>query len=551
LYVLRTLEFEIMNSFLSVLDAPTGQVVQSLMAGTRTFNGPHLLGATSILGLPESTFNQVGSILLNLVGAVLILALGWIISGAVAKFVQKALRKTQFDDRLTGFMVGGKKSSGITVETILMLATTWLIRLVAVVAALNVLNLTTVSQPINGLLTQVLTFLPNLAGGIVLAIVAWFVANLLKNLVMQSAESFDLDGKVNGASTENAISPTETLANALYWLVFLLFLPMILGVLGINGPLGPIQALLTDVLSAVPRLLKAAGIAAVAWFVAQVVQNIVSNLLAAAGVDQMGRQVGLQSKPGQSLSSMGGLVVFTMIMIPGVIGALDALEIPALSGPASNMLRQILEKLPQVFTAGVVIFIANFIGTFVGELVSNLLSGFGFDDIPRILGLPAQAASPAYVENGEPAAAPQTPSGIMGVVVRIAIIAIAVLAATDILGLAGLKTLAEGLLAMAGQVLVGVLIFGIGLYIANLAANLIKSSGMSEANLLAQAARIAILVFSGAMALSRIGVAPEIVNLAFGLLLGAIAVAIAIAFGLGGRDVAGEELRNWVKPFKK
>lgn len=540
-----------MNSFLSVLDAPTGQIMQSLMAGARTFHGSHLMGAVSIFGLPESTFNQVGYILLKLIGAVLILVLGWIVSGAVAKFVQKALRKTQFDERLTGFMVGGKKSSGITVESILVLATTWLIRLVAVVAALNALDLTTVSQPINGFLTQVLTFLPSLAGAVVLSILAWFVANLVKSLVMQSAESFDLDGKVNGASTENAISPTETLANALYWLVFLLFLPAILGILGLNGPLAPVQNLLNDLLSALPRLLKAAGIAAVAWFVAQVVQNIVSNLLAAAGVDQMGRQVGLQAKQGQSLSAMGGLVVFTLIMIPGVIGALDALEIPALSGPASSMLRQVLEKLPQVFTAGLIIFIANFIGTFVGDLVSNLLSGFGFDDIPRILGLPAQASTPAYVESGEPAPAPQTPSSIMGVVVRIATIAIAVLAATDVLGLPGLKTLVEGLLAMAGQVLIGVLIFGIGLYIANLAANLIKSSGVAESNLLAQAARIAILVFSGAMALSRIGVAPEIVNLAFGLLLGAIAVAIAIAFGLGGRDVAGEELRNWIKPFKK
>jgi hypothetical protein len=551
LFVLRKLEFEIMNSFLSVLDAPTGQIMQSLMAGARTFHRSHLMGAVSIFGLPESTFNQVGYILLKLIGAVLILVLGWIVSGAVAKFVQKALRKTQFDERLTGFMVGGKKSSGITVESILVLATTWLIRLVAVVAALNALDLTTVSQPINGFLTQVLTFLPSLAGAVVLSILAWFVANLVKSLVMQSAESFDLDGKVNGASTENAISPTETLANALYWLVFLLFLPAILGILGLNGPLAPVQNLLNDLLSALPRLLKAAGIAAVAWFVAQVVQNIVSNLLAAAGVDQMGRQVGLQAKQGQSLSAMGGLVVFTLIMIPGVIGALDALEIPALSGPASSMLRQVLEKLPQVFTAGLIIFIANFIGTFVGDLVSNLLSGFGFDDIPRILGLPAQASTPAYVESGEPAPAPQTPSSIMGVVVRIATIAIAVLAATDVLGLPGLKTLVEGLLAMAGQVLIGVLIFGIGLYIANLAANLIKSSGVAESNLLAQAARIAILVFSGAMALSRIGVAPEIVNLAFGLLLGAIAVAIAIAFGLGGRDVAGEELRNWIKPFKK
>jgi hypothetical protein len=542
-----------MNSALSVLEAPMGQTISSLLADARTFNNPHLLG--SVFGIPDGTITYIGAALLNLIGAVLILAIGWIISGAVAKFVQKALRKTQFDERLTKFMVGGKKgSSGITVESVLMLATTWFIRLLALVAALNVLNLTTVSQPINGFLTQVLTFLPSLAGAVVMGIVAWFVANLVKNLVLQSAESFDLDGKVNSASSEAAISPTETLANALYWLVFLFFLPVILGLLGLNGPLAPVQALLGDLLSAVPRLLKAAGIAAVGWFVAQVVQNVVANLLAAAGVDQMGRNVGLQSKPGQSLSSMGGLVVFTLIMIPAVIGALDALEIPALSGPASGMLRQILEKLPQVFTAGVVIFIANFIGTFVGELVANLLAGFGFDDVPRILGLPAPApAASTYNELGEEvvSASPQTPSSIIGVVVRVATIAIAVLAATDILGLPALKTLVESLMAMAGQVLVGVLIFGIGLYIANLAANLIKSSGVSEANLLAQAARIAILVFSGAMALSRIGVAPEIVNLAFGLLLGAIAVAIAIAFGLGGRDVAGEELRNWIKPFKK
>jgi hypothetical protein len=52
------------------------------------------------------------------------------------------------------------------------------------------------------------------------------------------------------------------------------------------------------------------------------------------------------------------------------------------------------------------------------------------------------------------------------------------------------------------------------------------------------------------MALERIGIAPNIVNLAFGLLLGGIAVAIALAFGLGGREVANEQLRSWVSSFK-
>ena len=74
---------------------------------------------------------------------------------------------------------------------------------------------------------------------------------------------------------------------------------------------------------------------------------------------------------------------------------------------------------------------------------------------------------------------------------------------------------------------------------------------MPQANTLATVARVVILAFTGAMALERAGVSTSIVNLAFGLLLGAVAVAIAIAFGLGGRDVATDTLRDWVKPFKK
>jgi hypothetical protein len=54
-----------------------------------------------------------------------------------------------------------------------------------------------------------------------------------------------------------------------------------------------------------------------------------------------------------------------------------------------------------------------------------------------------------------------------------------------------------------------------------------------------------------AMALQQMGIAPNIVNLAFGLLLGAIAVAVAIAFGLGGRDVAANQLQNWFDTFNR
>jgi hypothetical protein len=57
-------------------------------------------------------------------------------------------------------------------------------------------------------------------------------------------------------------------------------------------------------------------------------------------------------------------------------------------------------------------------------------------------------------------------------------------------------------------------------------------------------------VFAGAVALLEIGVANDIINLAFGLLLGAIAIAVALAFGLGGREAAAREIEKWRNSMK-
>ncbi|NJM98807.1 MAG: mechanosensitive ion channel [Phormidesmis sp. RL_2_1] len=145
----------------------------------------------------------------------------------------------------------------------------------------------------------------------------------------------------------------------------------------------------------------------------------------------------------------------------------------------------------------------------------------------------------------------QSPSEIVGLIALVGIFLFGAVTATEILQLDQLTLIVRAVMEIAAQVLVGVVIFAIGLYVANLAFRLIKSSSSASSNTLAQAARIAILAFVGALALGQMGVATNIVNLAFGLLLGAVAVAIAIAFGLGGRDVANEELRNWVNHLKR
>ena len=77
------------------------------------------------------------------------------------------------------------------------------------------------------------------------------------------------------------------------------------------------------------------------------------------------------------------------------------------------------------------------------------------------------------------------------------------------------------------------------------AAKAIQASAMSQAGLMSGIARVAILVLSGSIAIRRMGQANEIVGLAFGLILDAVAVAVAIAFGIGGRNIAARKLEEW------
>jgi hypothetical protein len=150
----------------------------------------------------------------------------------------------------------------------------------------------------------------------------------------------------------------------------------------------------------------------------------------------------------------------------------------------------------------------------------------------------------------EPVVEQRTPSEVIGYLVLVLILIFSAIEAANLLGFGIVATILAQLLRIAGQVAVAVLVFGVGLYLANLARNFILATGGLQSNFLAQAARFAIIIFSGALALRQTGIAEDIVNLAFGLLLGAIAVAAAIAFGLGGREIAARELERMVQSVK-
>ncbi|MBE7383530.1 MAG: mechanosensitive ion channel [Leptolyngbya sp. SIO1E4] len=515
----------------------------------------------------ESFLNEMsgtlGNFLPSLVWAIVLLIVGWILATVAAAVVKGILKRTTLDNRLTNIIMGQDPDQSVPVEQWVATAVYWVIMAFALVAFLNALNLEVVSQPLNDFLQQIFQYLPRIGGAAILLAVAWATATLVKILLTQGLSRFNLDDRLAQQMGEERSSfvLNETIGNILYWFIFLLFLPLILSALDLPGLLEPVEALIDQFLQAIPRIVTAGIIFIVGWFIARIARDIVANLLKATQADQLGSRFGLsadESQEGIALSQLAGTIVYVLILIPTAVAALNELDIEAISGPAVSMLERILQAVPQVLMAGVVLVAFYVIGRFVADLVTSVLRSLGFDNILNILGLPELTppeAEPTINAEGQPEvrieSATTTPSEFVGLIALVGIVLFGAVTATEILQFETLTNTVQAILRVSARVLSGVVVFAVGLYFANLAFRLIRNMGGSQANFLAQAARIALITLVGAMGLQQMGVATDIVNLAFGLLLGAVAVAIAIAFGLGGRDIASEQIREWLNAFKQ
>lgn len=485
---------------------------------------------------------MLGGNLPALLAALAVLVVGWLLAFVVAAVVRSIMKRTQLDDRLALWLGDDDTLPHDAFERWIPRLVYYLVLLFVLVAFLQTLGLAIVTEPLNALLSEIFEFAPRIAGAAALLTAAWIIGTVLRLAVSRILQASNFEERLGSAAALDAsrqVSIAKTLGDSIYWLIFLLFLPAVLDTLNLQGLLAPVQTMMDRVLGFLPNLFAAALIAAVGWFIARILQQIVSNLLAALGVDSLGENLGLGSLLGERrLSSVVGLIVYILILIPVFLAGLDALQLRAITQPASNMLDAILQAIPLVFAAGLLLFIAYIVGRVVAGLITNLLGGIGFDHLLGQMGVGRTA------EPGERSA-----SEIFGYLVQVSIVLFASVEASRLLGFDVLANLVAQFLVFASQVALGLVIFAIGMYLANLAARVIQSSDAPQANLLALAARVSILTLAGAMAMSQMGLAGDIINLAFGIILGAIALSMALAFGIGGREVAARQLEDWKRQW--
>jgi len=141
-------------------------------------------------------------------------------------------------------------------------------------------------------------------------------------------------------------------------------------------------------------------------------------------------------------------------------------------------------------------------------------------------------------------------SDITGEVVKWVVRLIFVEMAAEQCGLTQVTALINGILAYIPNILVALVLLGVGAFLGNLLAGVVRGAaseaGMGNPGLLGKMASGAVMAFAIIAAVNELGVAPVVVNTLYIGLVAAISLALGLAFGLGGRDTAARLTEQWV-----
>ena len=387
---------------------------------------------------------------------------------------------------------------------------------------------------VKGFIQDLLDQVPNFVFAIVLLIIAFIAAKIVKSLVSKllkavKAEAFLGKLGVKDTATNSSI---EFVAKLAYFVTFLLFLPGVLDKIGMNSVSAPITNMVDSFLAFIPKLMAAAIIVVVGIFVANIIKELLVPVLKAIKVDTLQEKAGIAVTEGTAFSNVIANVVYGLIILVVVTSALDQLEIAAISGPANNIVSTIFAMIPNVLGAIIIISIGVFIAKLVATLLQNLLAGVGADSlVEKVTGNAEKNINL---------------SKILSEVVKYVIVVIFIVQGVNVLNLAILNSIGATVIAYLPAVISTIIILALGVFAANAAENsIVKKS--SNAKAMALAAKVAIYVVTAFMCLSQLGIAGAMVETTFILIIAAICVAVAIAFGVGGRTFAANTLAKLEK----
>lgn len=374
--------------------------------------------------------------------------------------------------------------------------------------------------------------LPTIVAALLILLIGYFIAKVLQRLTYKLLNKTGLDNRIASA-TSSGIKPERALSQLVYYIVMVMVLLAALDLLGINSIMDPLNGMVHNFLGFIPNLVAAALIGFVGYVIAKIVSSLVG--MASGFLENIGKKAGLDSEI--NLTNILTNVVFILIFIPILIAALDALKLDAITEPLKGMLETFVGAIPRIIAAVIIIGMFYIGGKFITGLLKSLLESLGTDKLSDRLGL------------GDIVGANTSMSTLVSSAVFFFIMFIGIITGVERLEFLRLNTMLTEVFELTGQIAFGLVLLVLGNFLANLAYKTM-ASGRSD-TFIASIARIVILGLFLAISLRTMGIADNIVELAFGLTLGAVAVAVALSFGLGGREAAGQQMKRILDKFNK
>jgi hypothetical protein len=200
-----------------------------------------------------------------------------------------------------------------------------------------------------------------------------------------------------------------------------------------------------------------------------------------------------------------------------------------------------LSFIPAIIGAIVILVIGWIIAGFLGKLVTMVLSRIGFDRAAARTGIADFMARAGWREGGA--------SRLIGDLVNWFVRLLFLEAAAEAVHLTAVTAVLNQIVLFIPNLIVALVVIMIGALIARFVADLVRGGasemGFSNPNLLASIARVAIIAFAVLIAVNQVGIAATLINTLFGAIVFAFALALGLAFGLGGRDTAAQMWQRW------
>lgn len=377
-------------------------------------------------------------------------------------------------------------------------------------------------------ISSILSAIPNFLLAIIWLVVAFVVAAVVKAIVTKllkalKAEKYLSKLGVKDTETNSSIVFVGKLA---YFITFLLFLPSALNRLGMSVVSEPITRVVNSFMGFIPNLIAAVIIVAVGLFVAKIVRDLLVPVLKALKLDVLQEKAGIKTEENAYFSVLIANVIYAIIVLVVITAGLNQLGVNAVAAPANLIVTAIFDAIPGVLAAIAIIAIGVFIAKLVAKVLQSVLAGVGTDALlEKITGTPAKTSL----------------SKIISEVLKYVLIIVFVVEGMSALKLPVLTNIGAAIIEYMPSVLSAVIILAIGIFAANTVEALLvkKFPNAKGSALIAKAAVYVVAVF---LCLSQLNIATAIVETTFILIIAALCVAFAIAFGVGGRQFASNAL---------